>query len=262
MGNDVLLLESWRLLRTRPRFECHGIRGRRSQRARLAAVLHRMLTLFHHPRCPHSRFVRLALGEYDLEFRQVRERVWERREEFLILNPAGTVPVLVVEGLPPIPGGAIIAEYLNENWGGGLGNRRLMPDGPFARVEVRRLMSWFNDKFFTEVSGPLTTEQYKRYVPVDAGGGSPDTAVIRAAGHSIRFHLAYLGALVRTRDWLFGDCLTYADLAAAAHLSVAEDLGGIPWSEDEAAKTWYFRMQSRTSFRSLVAEGWRGFVRR
>ena len=26
-----------------------------------------MFTLFHHPFCPHSRFVRLALGEYGLE---------------------------------------------------------------------------------------------------------------------------------------------------------------------------------------------------
>ena len=143
-----------------------------------------------------------------------------------------------------------------------MGDRRLLPDGPIARVEVRRLMSWFNDKFLAEVSGPLTTEQYKRYIPIDAGGGSPDTAVIHAARHNIRFHLAYLGALVRTRDWLAGDRLTYADLAAAAHLSAAEDLGGIPWSEDKAAKAWYSRVQSRPSFRSLLAEGWQGFVRR
>jgi glutathione S-transferase len=221
-----------------------------------------MLTLFHFPMCPHSRFVRLALSEYGLEFGQVRERVWERREEFLILNPAGTVPVLLAEGRPPIPGGAIIAEYLDETWGSGLGDRRLLPPGPFPRVEVRRLMSWFNDKFFAEVSGLLTTEQYKRYTPLDAGGGSPDTEVIRAARHNIGLHLAYIDTLVHTRDWLAGDHLTYADLAAAAHLSAAEDLGGIPWREEEAAKTWYSRVQSRPSFRLLLADSWRGFVRR
>jgi glutathione S-transferase len=93
--------------------------------------------------CPHSRFVRLALGEYGLEVRQVRERAWERREEFLILNPAGTVPVLVTEGLPPVPGGAIIAEYLDESLGSELGDQRLLPHDPYPRVEVRRLMSWF-----------------------------------------------------------------------------------------------------------------------
>jgi glutathione S-transferase len=222
----------------------------------------RMMTLFHHPMCPHSRFVRLALGEYGVEVRQVRERVWERREEFLILNPAGTVPVLITEGLPPVPGGAIIAEYLDESLGSELGDQRLLPHDPYARVEVRRLMSWFNDKFFAEVSGPLTTEQYKRYLPLDAGGGPPDPRAISAAHHNVRYHLAYIGTLVRTRDWLAGNRLTYADLAAAAHLSAADDLGGIPWSEDEVAKAWYSRVQSRPSFRWLIAQGWRGFARR
>ena len=52
-----------------------------------------MLTLFHHPICPHSRFVRLVLEEYGLTPKLVEERVWERRAEFLMLNPAGTTPV-------------------------------------------------------------------------------------------------------------------------------------------------------------------------
>jgi glutathione S-transferase len=65
-----------------------------------------MLTLFHHPFCPHSRFVRLALGEHGLAAELVEERVWERREDFLALNPAGTTPVLVEQGCPPVPGAA------------------------------------------------------------------------------------------------------------------------------------------------------------
>ena len=59
-----------------------------------------MQTLFHHPFCPHSRFIRLALGEYGIEPRLVEEKVWDRREDFLVLNPAGTTPVLVEEGSP------------------------------------------------------------------------------------------------------------------------------------------------------------------
>src|SRR5437879_1581709 len=122
-----------------------------------------MLTLFHHSFCPHSRFVRLALGEFGLPARLIEERVWERREEFLILNPAGTTPVLVSEGQPPVPGAGIVAEFLDETIGGRLGDQRLLPLDCGLRVEVRRLMSWFNDKFFAEVSGPLTTERlYKR----------------------------------------------------------------------------------------------------
>src|SRR5688572_13332701 len=101
-----------------------------------------MLTLFHHTFCPHSRFVRLALEEYGLEARRVEEKTWERREEFLVMNPAGTTPVLVADGAPPIPGAAIIAEYIDETSGDAAGDRRLLPPDPERRVEVRRLAAW------------------------------------------------------------------------------------------------------------------------
>jgi glutathione S-transferase len=214
-----------------------------------------MLTLFHHPFCPHSRFIRLTLGEYGIAVRAVEERVWERRQEFLVLNPACTTPVLVEEGHPAVPGAAIIAEYLDETRGAELGGARLLPPQGAARVEVRRLISWFSDKFFAEVSGPLTTERlYKRYMPASAGGGSPESEVIRAARYNIGYHLSYVGWLARTRHWLAGERMSYADLAAAAHLSAADYLGDVPWSEDEAAKTWYARIKSRPSFRPLLNE--------
>jgi glutathione S-transferase len=213
-----------------------------------------MSTLFHHPFCPHSRFVRLALNEYGVATRLTEERTWERRRDFLAINPAGTTPVLVEEGLPAIPGASIIAEYLDELCGDTF-ERRLLPRQAGQRIEVRRLMSWFNDKFFTEVSGPLTTERlYKRHMPLNAGGGPPETDVLRAARNNIRYHMAYIGWLARSRDWLAGDQLTYADLAAAAHLSAVDYLGDVPWNEDEAAKNWYVRVKSRPSFRPILAE--------
>ena len=218
-----------------------------------------MPTLFHHVFCPHSRFVRLVLNEYGIEVRLIEERTWERRRDFLVINPAGTTPVLVDEGQPPVPSAPIVAEYLDEIYGAKLGERRLMPEDAGPRIEVRRLMSWFNDKFFAEVSGPLTLERfYKRHMPVENGGGAPDTEVIRAARHNIRYHLAYIGWLVRARDWLAGNELTYADLAAAAHLSTADYLGDVPWSADETAKNWYARVKSRPSFRALLAETFPG----
>src|SRR3954453_19979351 len=150
-----------------------------------------MPTLFHHPFCPHSRFVRLALAESGVAVRLIEERTWERRRDFLVINPAGTTPVLVDEGHPPVPGASIIADYLDEVCGNGL-ECRLLPRDMGPRVEVRRLMSWFNDKFFAEVSGPLTGERfYKRHMPKDAGGGAPDMDAIRAAKNNIRYHMAY-----------------------------------------------------------------------
>jgi glutathione S-transferase len=130
-----------------------------------------------------------------------------------------------------------------------------MPSDRGARIEVRRLTSWFNDKFFEEVSGPLVMERvYKRYIPAGRGGSAPDTEMLRAAKSNIKYHLVYIGWLVRARDWLAGDSLTYADLSAAAHLSAADYLGDVPWDDDESAKNWYARIKSRPSFRALLSE--------
>jgi len=214
-----------------------------------------MLTLFHHPLSPQSRYVRLILGEYGIPVRLVEERFWDRREEFLLLNPAGEVPVLVAEGQPAVPGAGVIAEFVEEILPPSEAVDRLLPAAAADRVEVRRLANWFNAKFEAEVSGPLVLERvFKRYMTREQGGGSPDTDALRAARHNIRYHLAYIGWLARSRDWLAGERMSLADLAAAAHLSAMDYLGEVPWSEDEAAKQWYARVKSRPSFRPLLAE--------
>ena len=212
------------------------------------------MQLHHHPFCPHSRLVRLSLGEMGIEPELIEERVWERRPEFLRLDPAGTTPVLIDDNELVVPGPVVITEYLDETRGHAMGDRRLLPGDIIDRVEVRRLSGWFNDKFFAEVSEPLVREKvYKRYMPREAGGGPPDMAVIRAARSNIRYHLHYIGWLLKARNWLGGDRLTYADLAAAAHISCVDYLGDVPWNEDEAAKIWYARIKSRPAFRPLLA---------
>jgi len=213
-----------------------------------------MFTLFHHPFCPHSRFIRLVLGEYGHDAQLVEERVWERREDFLALNPAGTTPVLLAED-QPIPGAAIIAEYIDETHGADMAQKRLLPTAMAERIEVRRLMAWFNEKFYEEATHPLVTERiYKRFMSEENGGGAPAAEVIRAAKTNVRYHLAYIGWLAQRRNFLAGDRLTYADLAAAAQLSAIDYLGDVPWIEDDAAKAWYARVKSRPSFRPLLSE--------
>lgn len=214
-----------------------------------------MPVLHHHPLCPHSRYIRLIMGELGMEASLIEERSWERRRDFLAMNPAGTTPVLIEESVFPIPGPDTIAEYLDETRGLVLGDRRLLPEEPSARVEVRRISDWFNRKFYDEVSRYLVEEKvHKRYMSSGEGGGPPEGAILRAARTNVRYHLKYLGHLLHRRNWLAGDRLSYADLAAAAHLSVCDFLGDVPWEEDEAAKQWYARLKSRPSFRPLLAD--------
>ena len=138
-----------------------------------------MFTLLHHPFCPHSRFIRLVLGEYGLDLQRAEERPWERREDFLVLNPAGTTPVLTAEHIPPIPHASIISEYIDETYGPSRGERRLLPETMQERIEVRRLTAWFNEKFFEEASNPLVT------VSGPANPADPNHAIAR--------RLSYLG---------------------------------------------------------------------
>ena len=213
-----------------------------------------MPKLYHHPLDPLSRFVRLLLAEYGIEAELEEERAFERRRDFLLMNPAGTTPVLVEEGIV-VPGPGAIAEYVDETRGHTVPGRRLLPEAPAERVEVRRLVEWFNGKFFAEVSNWLVTEKvYKRFMPAEGGGGAPTMELVRAAGVNIRHHLRYIGYLAGHRNWLAGNALSYADLAAAAHLSCVDFLGDVPWAEDELAKGWYARVKSRPAFRALLAD--------
>jgi glutathione S-transferase len=214
-----------------------------------------MVTLYHYPLCPHSRFARLLLGEYAIKPELVEEKPFERRREFLLLDPAGRTPVIVEHSGAVLSGCGPIAEYYDETRGISLGRHRLLPEDPGSRAEVRRLLDWFNLKFFQEVSNWLMTEKvYKQFMPREQGGGGPDMDLVRAARANIRTHLRYIGYLAANRNWLAGDRLSYADLAAAAHLSSVDFLGDVPWDENEGAKLWYARIKSRPSFRSLLAD--------
>lgn len=220
------------------------------------------MPVFHHfALCPHSRFIRLAMGELQMEVEAVETSPFCREHDFLAMNPAGLLPVLVEHDGQVVAGPDILAEYLDETRGLVLGDRRLLPENPGERVEVRRLLHWFNAKFFHEVSELVLNEKaYKRLFPEAFAGDSPSTHAIRAASANIRYHLNYVAHLVARRNWLAGDRLTYADLAAAAHFSAVDYFGDVPWETSEAAKSWYARVKSRPAFRPLLADRLKGIL--
>jgi glutathione S-transferase len=221
-----------------------------------------MIRLYYYPLSVPSRFVRLVLAECEVAPELVEERVWERRKEFLLINPAGTLPVLVEHDGPPIAGVWAIAEYLDETRGFALNERRLLPANADQRAEVRRLMEWFLYKFDEEVTNYLVEEKVVKREKAKAGGngGAPDSTLLRAARSNIRTHLHYVDHLISAKNWLAGDKMSYADLAAAAALSVADFLGEVPWQDASEAKDWYMRMKSRPAFRPLRSEQVRGLL--
>jgi glutathione S-transferase len=105
------------------------------------------------------------------------------------------------------------------------------------------------------VTRALTRERvFKLLMTPAEGGGAPDSSILRTARANIRQHMRYLGWLAQSRNWLAGDALTCADLAAGAAVSILDYLGEIDWSTEPAARSWYQRVKSRPSFRPLLAD--------
>jgi glutathione S-transferase len=203
--------------------------------------------LFHLWLSPFSRKVRIALSELGVEVTLVSEPVWERRPEFLALNPAGQVPVLVEGDGTAIVDSAAICEYLNET----VADKTLLGRDPISRAEVRRLVAWFDLKFHREVTDNLVTEKVlKRFMKM----GTPNSSAIRAGLHNIGYHMEYIAYLAERRRWLGGDDFSLADIAAAAHLSCIDYLDNVPWDQHPETKDWYVRVKSRPSFRPVLAD--------
>ena len=206
-----------------------------------------MHLLYHLWLSPFCRKVRLVLGEKNLDVTLKVEKVWERRDDFLALNPTGQVPVLLDEDGMVLSDSWAISEYLDEIHP----EPPLLGRSPSMRAETRRLVAWFDHKFYREVTINLVDEKImKRFL----GLGEPDSSAIRAGNHNIHYHLEYIGYLTERRRWIAGEELTLADLAAAAHLSCVDYLGDVPWDDHQPARDWYARIKSRPSFRSLLGD--------
>jgi glutathione S-transferase len=213
-------------------------------------------TLHHFPLDPASRQVRLALGEKRLPFIEIQERYWERKPAFQALNPSGLTPVLIetdgAHRLVVCESRAIL-EHLEE----GEPEPDLIGRDAAERAETRRLMQWFDRKFDNEVNGFLLHEKMEKRL---LGLGAPELANLRQGREALKFHMHYIESLMQERDWLNGRRLSLADFAAAAHLSVIDYFGDVPWPDFRGVRTWYMKVKSRPSFRPLLADRWPGLA--
>lgn len=210
-----------------------------------------MNTLYHYPLSPFSRKVRLCLGEKKIEVGLVEERYWEQDADFLRRNPAGKVPVLKM-GSRTMSDSIAICEYLDETHP----NPALFPKNAEARCEVRRLVGWFDDKFYHEVTAKLIGERVYRKV---MGTGYPDSTNVKAGAKAVKYHLDYMARLLDERRWLAGNDMTMADFAAAAQLSCLDYTSDVDWNRHEVLKDWYAKIKSRPAFRSILADEVPGF---
>ncbi|ARO15016.1 glutathione S-transferase [Ketogulonicigenium robustum] len=205
-----------------------------------------MTRLYHFPLSPFCRKVRLCLGEKRIEVELVEERYWEQSPELLRRNPAGKVPVLKLENRF-LTESTAICEYIEDIFP----TPPLMPRDPEAKYEVRRLIGWFDDKFYQEVTNKLLTERIFKKVQ---GGGYPDSTRIKEGARAIKYHIDYLHWLLESRRWLAGNEMTLADFTAAAHLSCLDYISDVDWNRSDLVREWYAKIKSRPAFRGLLAD--------
>ncbi|MER2507503.1 glutathione S-transferase family protein [Amaricoccus sp.] len=211
-----------------------------------------MRRLYHMPLSPFCRKIRLVLAEKKIEVELVEERPWERRMEYLRLNPAGKVPLFRTDDLV-LGESTAIFEYLEEVQP----DPPLLPKRPAERAEARRLVAWFDDKFHHEVTANLLYERVNKKL---MKAGYPESDRIKAGLRNIKYHLDYIGWLIDQRRWLAGDQMTIADFAAAAQLSCLDYVGDVDWTRNQGLHDWYSKIKSRPAFRSILADLVPGFT--
>ena len=217
-----------------------------------------MPTLTHFPFCPHSRAIRLALGERGLAAELAHEQPWDWSPRLLAINPSGDLPVLTLDTGEVLGGSYAIAEYLDaalvaEPAADASRTMMLFPGSALEQAEVRRLVDWFHGKLHREVTVPLLEAHV---LPLFKGTSQapPQAEVLRAAHANLAYHMGYVAWLADQRNWLAGPELSFADLAAAAHLASLDYLGAVDWTAFAPAKAWYQRLKSRRSFQPLLAD--------
>ncbi|MEM6491539.1 MAG: glutathione S-transferase family protein [Pseudomonadota bacterium] len=210
-----------------------------------------MWTLLHLHLDAHSRIARLALHEKRVVHDLAVERAWDRRPEFIALNPAGTLPTLVETGGRRGPralcGVRAILGFLDDT----VPDPPLAPRDPWDRAEAQRLFDWFADKMQGEAHEPLVGEKAMKRL---MGDEAPRSDVMRAGRANLRVHMGYVDWLAARRDWLAGEAMSAADLAAAAQISCLDHLGDIAWGDYPKAKAWYAKLKSRPSLRRILED--------
>lgn len=211
-----------------------------------------MVLLIHHNVSPFSRKIRIQMSEKKVLFVLKEEEPWNLSNDVYKLNPAGTLPIFLYDG-NFICGNNAISEYLEEF----IKEIKLYPEDIKQKAEVRRIIEWFDVKFYEEVYKKVVYEKvHKRF----GSGIAPDSRILKIGLNNLNYHLEYIDWLAEKNHYLAGDFFSLADITAAAHLSIVDYLGDIPWDSYKNAKLWYSKIKSRPSFKDILKDTIRGIL--
>lgn len=179
------------------------------------------MQLYHFP-SPNPHKVTFALLELGLDCEKVPVdlvKEEQKRPEFLAINPAGRVPVLVDGALKLSESHAMLA-YLADKTG------RLWPASPGGRAEALQWLFYLSQHVMPGAGQVALRIRAKAFgIPVDEAVVARGEQALRAALPLIERHLA-------NRKWLLGAEFSLVDCAWCPVLNVVDkagfDLAGFP----------------------------------
>ncbi|MBD2841888.1 glutathione S-transferase family protein [Erythrobacter rubeus] len=233
------------------------------------------LTLYHNDLSTCAQKVRIALAEKALDWESVELdlRAGEQKTpEFLALNPAGVVPVLV-HGETTVTESTIILEYLEDGFPG----RPLRPESAAARALMRGWMKRLDDRLhaMTGVLSFALAFRHEYLALPDKGqkliDGTPDPmaraakmgliqqgADFPAVGTALQEFDAALGELdavlaESSRGFIAGS-YSLAEAAWIPYVNRLEHLGlGWLWDDRQRVAKWWDDVRARDSYSVAIA---------
>lgn len=206
-----------------------------------------MYKLYYIPLNFYCRAARLILLEKNISFEIINEPYWKRREDFLKINPAGDLPVIVDDENTNIIGYELLVEYLDEKKIG----KNLLGNNPKERLESRRLCTWVSRKLEKEVMKNILDERVFKSLKEN---NQPSTVALNAGRKNLKNHMSYFNWLLNRRSFLSGDNFNVADISLASALSSLDYLNEVDWNNFENVKNWYALIKSRPTFRVILEE--------
>lgn len=179
--------------------------------------------------------VRLLIAQLGLAVEEVEVDIFAGAtltDGFAAINPARSVPVLVLDDGRALPESGAILWHLAEG-------TPLVPADAWARAEVLRWLLWEQADLLPATGGLRFRLQTGRWAP-----GAPPAVARHAAGVAA---LTLLDGALRGRDWLVGDTYTIADVALYGYTHVAHE-AGLQVDDFPAIDAWLDRVAARPGY--------------
>jgi glutathione S-transferase len=229
-----------------------------------------MLRLYHAWASTCSQKVRLALAEKELAYEGIvlaLRRFEQLSPEFLKLNPAGLVPVLVHDGFV-LRESTIINDYLDEAFpeiplrpADAKGRARValwnrfVDDVPTMAIKkpsyqknLRPALQTLSDAELEDVVRRMPNPEHARRWRAAAREGIPE-AELAAAHADLRRMLDLMQETLVSHPWLAGDTYSLADINIAPFVHRLASFPEYDLDRDwPAVADWYARLRARPAF--------------